>query len=174
MPGGRPPPLNQGNRKIDTALREKMNTMYQPATIDTAPDRITPAATESDAATASSPLARVLVIDDEHVVCDAIARQLRDVGYHVVVAYSGSGAIDAIRSESFDIALIDIRMPKVNGFGVLRELREKSNHTKAIMMTAYADIRSAVDSITLGAIDIISKPVDVDEVIMTIARCLNN
>lgn len=119
------------------------------------------------------PLAKILIVDDEHVVCDAIARQLRDVGYHVIVAYSGVGAIEIIKEQDFDVALIDIRMPKINGFGVLRELREKSAKTKAIMMTAYADIRSAVDSITLGAIDIISKPVDVDEVIMTISRCLN-
>jgi DNA-binding NtrC family response regulator len=116
---------------------------------------------------------KILIVDDEHVVCDAIARQLRDVGYHVVVAYSGMSAIEIIKEQDFDVALIDIRMPKINGFGVLRELREKSAKTKAIMMTAYADIRSAVDSITLGAIDIISKPVDVDEVIMTISRCLN-
>ena len=150
-----------------------MNTMYQPATTHTAPSRVTLSGT-STVPVESAALARVLVIDDEHVVCDAIARQLRDVGYYVVVAYSGTAAIDTIRTESFDIALIDIRMPKVNGFGVLRELREASQKTKAIMMTAYADIRSAVDSITLGAIDIISKPVDVDEVIMTIARCLNN
>lgn len=121
----------------------------------------------------SAPLAHILIVDDEQVVCDAIARQLRDVGYHVVVAYGGANAIDIIREQSFDIALIDIRMPKINGFGVLRELRDKNPKTKAIMMTAYADIRSAVDSITLGAIDIISKPVDVDEVIMTISRCLN-
>ncbi len=119
------------------------------------------------------PLAKILVVDDEPVVCDAIARQLREVGYHVMVAYSGMSAIDIIKDQNFDVALIDIRMPKINGFGVLRELREKSAATKAIMMTAYADIRSAVDSITLGAIDIISKPVDVDEVIMTISRCLN-
>lgn len=119
------------------------------------------------------PLAKILVVDDEPVVCDAIARQLREVGYHVMVAYSGMSAIDLIKDQNFDVALIDIRMPKINGFGVLRELREKSAATKAIMMTAYADIRSAVDSITLGAIDIISKPVDVDEVIMTISRCLN-
>lgn len=119
------------------------------------------------------PLAKIIVVDDEQVVCDALARQLRDVGYHVVVAYSGSQAIDIIKEQAFDVALIDIRMPKINGFGVLRELREHSSTTKAIMMTAYADIRSAVDSITLGAIDIISKPVDVDEVIMTISRCLN-
>ncbi len=147
--------------------------MYQPAITQELPSRI-PLPRTGGGPAESAALARVLIIDDEHVVCDAIARQLHDVGYYVVVAYSGAAAIDVIRSETFDIALIDIRMPKVNGFGVLRELRDTSPATKAIMMTAYADIRSAVDSITLGAIDIISKPVDVDEIIMTIARCLNN
>ncbi len=119
------------------------------------------------------PLAKILVVDDEKVICDAIARQLRDVGYFVEAVYSGPAAIEKISAETYDVAIIDIRMPKVNGFGVLRELQEHSPGTKVIMMTAYADIRSAVDSITLGAVDIISKPVDIDEVIMTISRSLN-
>jgi len=119
------------------------------------------------------PLAKILVVDDEKVICDAIARQLHDVGYFVEAVYSGPDAIEKISTETYDVAIIDIRMPKVNGFGVLRKLQEHSPGTKVIMMTAYADIRSAVDSITLGAVDIISKPVDIDEVIMTISRSLN-
>lgn len=143
-----------------------MSTIYQQSILD----RTTVSIFKSEE---QVPLAKILIVDDEHVVCDALARQLKDVGYHVVVAYSGTSAIEIIKEQIFDVALIDIRMPKINGFGVLRELRDRSTSTKAIMMTAYADIRSAVDSITLGAIDIISKPVDVDEVIMTISRCLN-
>ncbi len=121
----------------------------------------------------NAPLAKILVVDDEKVICDAIARQLHDVGYYVEAVYSGSAAIEKINTETYDVAIIDIRMPKINGFGVLRELQKHAPATKIIMMTAYADIRSAVDSITLGAVDIISKPVDIDEVIMTISRSLN-
>lgn len=114
----------------------------------------------------------VLVVDDERVVCNAIARQLQNAGYSVHVAYNGNDAINIVNEHTIDLALIDIRMPKITGFDVLRHIQENAPETKSIMMTAYADIKSAIDSISFGAVDIISKPVDVDEVILTISRCL--
>jgi two-component system, NtrC family, response regulator HydG len=114
---------------------------------------------------------RILIVDDEQVVCDAIARHLRDAGFDVQVAYSGMTALDVIKDRIFDLALIDIRMPRISGFDVLQALKQKNSEAKAIMMTAFADIKSAVNSISMGASDIISKPVDIDEVILTIQRC---
>jgi DNA-binding NtrC family response regulator len=115
---------------------------------------------------------RILIVDDEQVVCDAIARHLRDAGFAVEVAYSGMAAVDIIRDQPFHLALIDIRMPRISGFDVLQELKRANPDARAIMMTAFADIKSAVNSISMGASDIISKPVDIDEVIMAIRRCL--
>ena len=119
-----------------------------------------------------SPQVHVLIVDDEKVVCDALARRLRENGFTITVAYNGVTALQLIQEQCFDVALIDIRMPKIDGFGVLRGIRERCPDAKAIMMTAYADIRSAVDSISSGAVDIVSKPVDIDEVIITIRRSL--
>jgi len=115
---------------------------------------------------------RILIVDDERIVCDAIARHLREAGYDVVVAYSGMSAMESLDGETFDLALIDIRMPKITGFEVLERLKKGNPDAKAIMMTAYADITSAVNSISQGAYDIISKPVDIDEIVTTIRRCL--
>ena len=115
----------------------------------------------------------ILVVDDERVVCNAIARQLQNAGYTVHTAYTGTDAIELLKSGAVNLALIDIRMPKVSGFDVLKFIQEHVPATKTIMMTAYADIKSAIDSISFGAVDIISKPVDVDEVILTIGRCLD-
>jgi DNA-binding NtrC family response regulator len=115
----------------------------------------------------------VLVVDDERVVCNAIARQLQSAGYLVHVAYNGSDAMSLLDDQRIDLALIDIRMPKISGFDVLKHIQESNPSTKSIMMTAYADIKSAIDSISFGAVDIISKPLDVDEVILTISRCLS-
>ncbi len=128
--------------------------------------------TQSTDATLNNPL--LLIVDDERVVCDAIARHLKDQGYDVLVAYSGASAIEMIQKHDIDIALLDIRMPKINGFGVLDVLKKKTPNAKAIMMTSYADITSAVDAISKGAIDILSKPVDIDEIIMTVRRCLES
>lgn len=115
---------------------------------------------------------RILIVDDEQVVCDAIASHLRSAGFSVQVAYSGMAALEIIKAQRFDLALIDIRMPRVSGFDVLQELRRSLPDARAIMMTAFADIKSAVNSISMGASDIISKPVDIDEVIMAIQRCV--
>jgi DNA-binding NtrC family response regulator len=115
---------------------------------------------------------RILIVDDEQVVCDAVARQLRAAGFSVLVAYSGMAALEIIREQPLDLALLDIRMPRITGFDVLRELTTQAPRVKAIMMTAFADIKSAVNCISLGASDIISKPVDIDEVVLSIRRCL--
>jgi DNA-binding NtrC family response regulator len=114
---------------------------------------------------------RLLVVDDERVVCDAIARHLRDAGFETHVAYSGIAAMEILRDAVFDAALIDIRMPRISGFQVLEQLKKGNPDAKAIMMTSYADISSAVYSIAQGAEDIISKPVDIDEVVTTVRRC---
>ncbi len=115
----------------------------------------------------------VLVVDDEQVVCNAIARQLQNAGYQVEVAYNGTDAIRILDEKTIHLALIDIRMPRISGFDVLKHIQLQRPYTKAIMMTAYADIKSAIDSISFGAVDIISKPIDVDEVVITIGRCLS-
>lgn len=114
---------------------------------------------------------RLLIVDDERVVCDALARHLRSAGFETLVAYSGVTALEILREAVFDAALIDIRMPRVTGFQVLEELKRGNPEAKAIMMTAYADISSAVNSIAQGAEDIISKPIDIDEVVSTVRRC---
>ncbi len=114
----------------------------------------------------------LLIVDDERVVCDAIARHLRDAGFIVTTAYAGTTAIDLVNTVRFDLALIDIRMPRVTGFDVLEALKAQAVHTPVVMMTSYADIKSAVELISRGASDILSKPVDIDEVVMTVRRCL--
>jgi DNA-binding NtrC family response regulator len=114
----------------------------------------------------------VLIVDDEKVVCDALARHMRGAGYDVLVAHNGQTAIDHIAQREVEVALIDIRMPGIDGFGVLEVLKQRRPGAKAVMMTSYADIKSAVESISRGAVDILSKPVDREEVLVTIRRCL--
>lgn len=132
-----------------------------------------PAPDRSDDTAARGGAQHLLVVDDERVVCDALARHLREEGYMVTTAYSGTAAIDLIGTMRFDLALLDIRMPRVTGHDVLEAMKSISPDTPVVMMTSYADIRSAVELISRGASDILSKPVDIDEVIMTVRRCLS-
>ena len=115
----------------------------------------------------------ILIVDDEQVVCDALARHLARAGFEVTVAYTGSTAIELLTRRRFDLGLIDVRMPRITGFDVLEALKKAQPDAKAIMMTAYADIKSAVELISRGAVDLVSKPVDTDEVILAIRRCLD-
>ncbi len=115
----------------------------------------------------------ILVIDDERVVCDAVTRHLEQAGFSAHTAYNGTAALEFLESHSVDLALIDIRMPKISGFDVLETIISRHPSTRAIMMTSYADIKSAVDAISMGAMDIISKPIDLDEVLLVIHRCLS-
>ena len=135
------------------------------------PSTLTPASAGYDLALFEEQPKRLLIVDDERVVCDAIARHLRNAGFETHVAYSGVTALELLRDAVFDAALIDIRMPRVTGFQVLEQLKKGNPDAKAIMMTAYADISSAVNSIAQGAEDIISKPIDIDEVVSTVRRC---
>jgi DNA-binding NtrC family response regulator len=113
---------------------------------------------------------RILVVDDERIVCDALARHLRNAGFDVEVAYGGAAALDLLGKQEIDLALVDIRMPKVTGFDVLEALQRVQPDVRAVMMTAYADIKSAVELVSRGAVDILSKPLDIDEVIVTVRR----
>lgn len=132
-----------------------------------------PLGSRNEVSTLEDERKHILIVDDERVVCDAIARHLRAAGYDVRVAYSGVSALENLNAARFDLALIDIRMPQITGLKVLDELKRGNPDAKAIMMTAYADITSAVHSISQGAFDIISKPVDIDEIVTTIRRCLS-
>ncbi len=120
---------------------------------------------------------KVLVVDDEEALRDLLAEELESGGYEVESAADGGEAIEKVRgmcqqSDGFDAIVLDINMPNVNGFEVLRYVKQNAPKTKVIMVTAYADVGNAVESMRLGASDFIAKPYDLDEVLTSISRIL--
>jgi DNA-binding response OmpR family regulator len=104
---------------------------------------------------------RVLIVDDEPVICDLISEDLCGLGYSCEVAFNGSWALKKMAKEEFDIALLDIRLPEISGIELLKEI--KSRYSSAvIMITAVDDVSTAVESMKLGALDYIVKPFDLD------------
>ncbi len=101
---------------------------------------------------------RVLVIDDERVVCNSCRRVLEEEGYEVSVAMDGNEGIKRLSSEDFDAALVDLRMPGVGGMDVVRTVKNAKPEVRIIIMTAYSSISSAVQAMHLGASDYIPKP----------------
>jgi len=115
---------------------------------------------------------RVLTVDDEPVVCESIRRVLTEEGYEVSTATTAREGLELVRKEDFDLLLLDIRMPEMDGIDFLREARAISPDTEVIMVTGYATIQTAVEAIKLGATDYLQKPVSPDQLVVSVARAL--
>ncbi len=108
---------------------------------------------------------RVLLADDEDALRTTIAAWLTDEGFDVEQAADGLEAIKLVQTRDFDIALLDIKMPGVNGLEVLRFVKKNSAATDAVMMTAMSDVNMAVEAMKLGAKEYLTKPIDLDQLV---------
>jgi len=100
---------------------------------------------------------KILVVDDEDRDLRLVEAMLAPEGYEVVLAHSGVEALDKVREIPPDVILLDVMMPKMNGYEVLRILRQQSD-IPVIMLTAKKEVTSAIDSFHLGADDYVRKP----------------
>lgn len=114
----------------------------------------------------------ILIADDEAEVRTLLSHLLEDQGYETAVAGDGDDAIAQLERRSFDLLLLDIKMPHLSGFEVLRYAREHHPASRVIMLTAFAELANAMESKYLGADDFIGKPYDPNEVLMAVERVL--
>ncbi len=104
---------------------------------------------------------RVLVVDDEPLVCDLLGEFLARRGHDVSTAADGEEALLALQAEASDLMFLDLYMPRLDGLGVLRGIREQGLPVGTIWtMTGMGDHATAKESLELGAADFLSKPVD--------------
>ena len=115
---------------------------------------------------------KILIVDDDPETRTNIAEILHDAGYYSDEAASGGEAIERITLEYFNIILLDLMMPGMNGIDTLAEVRRLSPKTKIIMITAFATVENAVRAIKKGASDYITKPFKIEELLITIRRVL--
>ncbi|MFQ5957538.1 MAG: sigma-54-dependent transcriptional regulator [Candidatus Brocadiales bacterium] len=113
---------------------------------------------------------KVLVVDDEVNLLKTLRDILNKNGYEVAVARNARVALETLKKDGFDIALIDIRMPQMDGVELLERLKEKHHGLEVIVMTAYGTIDTAIRSIKLGAYAYMLKPLDIDEMLMNIQK----
>ena len=116
--------------------------------------------------------ARVLVVDDEESIRNVLKQALADDGQQVSVASSGEQALDALSQSDIEVMLLDIRMPGLSGLDVLSKARDRWPDTCVIMVTALADVSTAVGAMKQGAYDYIAKPFDINNVTITVHRAL--
>jgi len=115
----------------------------------------------------------ILVVDDEDALRTVLSGELTSEGYEVKAAADGDEAISEVEQASFDLVLLDIKMPRMNGFEVLKYIKEKHSQTKVVMLTGFADLKNAIESKKLGADDFVSKPYDLVDLLTTIERVLS-
>ncbi|MGA7837345.1 MAG: response regulator [Ignavibacteriaceae bacterium] len=114
----------------------------------------------------------ILIVDDDINLCEALSDELKEVGYETSFINDAAKALKGLAEKPVDLILLDLKMPGVDGFDVLRELKDQNIKSKVIVLTAYADVKSAIDSAKMGASDFISKPYDFDELLITIRNVL--
>ncbi len=117
---------------------------------------------------------RVLVVDDERDTLDLIDLTLRTAGYEIHLASSGEESLEMLRSETFDIVLLDIMMPDMSGFDVLRTLKaEMDNHPPVVFLTAKSMPEDRQEGMEIGADDFLAKPVTRGSLLDTIKKLTN-
>jgi DNA-binding NtrC family response regulator len=107
----------------------------------------------------------ILAIDDEKNIRHLLRNELTLEGFDVTTAKSGEEGLKLLKDKRFDVVLLDIKLPRMNGIEVLRNLKQKSPNTEVIMITGYGDIQTAVESMKLGARDYITKPFKLSELL---------
>ena len=112
---------------------------------------------------------RVLVCDDEETVREICARALRSAGYDMIATASGGEAIAVARLGSFDVALVDVRLPDFDGPEVIARLHERDVDLPCVVMSAYASFDDAVKCLHHGAVDFVRKPFDLDTLVRAIS-----
>jgi DNA-binding NtrC family response regulator len=119
-------------------------------------------------------LYRILIVDDEESQRGPLAGFLEKQGFDVTTAASGPEAIKVCQERHFEIALIDLKMPGMDGIELLGKLKEKSPEMQVIMMTAYGSVETAVEAMKLGAYNYVGKPINLDELKLNINRALES
>jgi len=115
---------------------------------------------------------RILIIDDEPNLPHQLARFLRKHGYEVYTASDGETGLQELQRSSIDLVLLDLRLPKMGGMEVLTQVRKSDQELPIIIITAHADLQTAVTAMKLGASDYLHKGFDLDELLLVVERAL--
>jgi diguanylate cyclase (GGDEF)-like protein len=115
---------------------------------------------------------RLLIVDDEEIMREFLREVLKDEGYEIELAVSGKDALAKMHASKYDIVLTDIVMPELDGLGVVAATKELSYEPSVIVMTGYASMETAVESMKLGAADYITKPFNIDQIRIIVSNVI--
>ena len=116
--------------------------------------------------------AKILIAEDEKTQRDLLEGFLKKEGFSVEAVANGREALQELEGEFFDMALIDYKMPELDGLQTLREIRKHYPDLPVVMMTAYGTVETAVASMKEGALDYLTKPIDLDELLLMLQKVI--
>jgi nitrogen regulation protein NR(I) len=116
---------------------------------------------------------KVLVIEDDEIVRDVLRSVLGGKGYEATLAETGEAGLEMFRAEKFDLILTDLIMPGMSGMDVLREVTASKIRVPVVVMTAFGTVQTAVEAMKHGAFDYITKPFNVDELVIVLDKALS-
>ncbi|MEP7145901.1 MAG: sigma-54 dependent transcriptional regulator [bacterium] len=115
---------------------------------------------------------KILIVDDNHILRFTLTELLQEAGFDCNAVEDGTKALAEIKKDTYELVILDMRLPGMNGFDILKKIKSSYNNLPVIMLTAFGDIKTAVEAMKHGAHDFVTKPFDNDAMIMTIRKAL--
>ena len=106
---------------------------------------------------------KILIVEDEKILNNTINKSLKDAGYEVESAFDGFDAMEMIEIESYDLIVLDLNLPNMDGMEILKNLRKEDVETKVLILSARSQIQDKVEGLDAGANDFLQKPFHLDE-----------
>src|SRR5437879_11746269 len=116
---------------------------------------------------------KILIVDDEAGIRESLAGVLADEGYSAASVESGEACLDLVRKTGFDVVLLDIWLPGIDGLDTLEKIRELDNPPEVIMISGHGTIETAVRATKLGAYDFLEKPLSIDRTLILIRHAID-
>ncbi|MDY6790894.1 MAG: response regulator [Thermodesulfobacteriota bacterium] len=120
------------------------------------------------------PPPHILLMEDERSIANGLKMVLTEEGYQVDLAMTGQGALDSFFGNGFDLLVADLRLPDIDGFEVIKQVKAKRPETEVVVITGYSSVYSAVDAMKLGVYDYLPKPFTEDEIKTAVSKALEN
>ncbi|MFU8770365.1 MAG: response regulator [Desulfotignum sp.] len=111
---------------------------------------------------------KILLVDDEIVFTTNMSRLLVNRGYQVTAVNSGDAAIQELEKDDFDVVVLDLKMPGMDGIATLKEIKKLELFTQTLILTGHGSIDSALEAVRLGAYDYLTKPCEIDDLVSKI------
>lgn len=113
---------------------------------------------------------KILIVDDEEKFLSYLSKRLEMREYNVDTSLSGEDALEKVRQHNFDVVILDVLMPGIDGIEVLREIKKAKPFIEVIMLTGHASVEAGVEGMRLGAYDYVMKPCEAEELISKINK----